>query len=82
MMIHNQKNLASVVINVSHSTRTRIQQQYNMSTKRAIKRKSSMMSVDDSVLPKFQTLFNDIFVNYDNDNLIMNSDTHHIEWRM
>ena len=46
MMIHNQNNPASVVISVSHSTLTRIKQQYNMSTKR----KSTMRSVDDGVL--------------------------------
>ena len=78
MMIHNQKNPASVVINVSHSTLTRIQQQYNMSTKR----KSTMMSVDDRVLQSFHTLVNDIFVNYDNHNLIMNSDTTRIQQSM
>ncbi len=82
MMIHNQKNPASVVINVSCSTLARIKQQYNMSTKRATKRKSTMMSVDDSVLTKFQTLVNDIFVNYDNHNLIMNSDTTRIQQSM
>ena len=82
MMIHNQKNPASVVISVSCSTLARIKQQYNMSTKRATKRKSTMMSVDDSVLTKFQTLLNDIFVNYDNYNLIMNSDTTRIQQSM
>ena len=81
-MIHNQKNPASVVISVSCSTLARIKQQYNMSTKRATKRKSTMMSVDDSVLTKFQTLLNDIFVNYDNYNLIMNSDTTRIQQSM
>ena len=63
-MIHNQKNPASVVIDVSHSRLACTQQQYNMSTKR----KSTMMSVDDSVLTKFQTLVIDIFVNCDNYN--------------
>ena len=37
-----------------------------MSTNRATKRKSTMMSVDDSTLQSFQTFVNDIFVNYDN----------------
>ena len=53
-----------------------------MSTKRATKRKSTMMSVDDSVLAKFQTLVNDIFVNYDDHDLIMNSDTTRIQQSM
>ena len=82
MMIHNQKNPASVVISVSHSTLARIKQHYNMSTKRATKRKSPMMSVDYSVLQSFQTVVSDIFVNYDNYNLIMVSDTSRIQQSM
>ena len=78
MMIHNRKNPASVVINVSCSTLTRIQQQFNMSTER----KSTMMSVDDIVLQSFQALVNDIFVNYDDHDLIMNSDTTRIQQSM
>ena len=38
-----------------------------------------MMSVDYSVLTKFPTLVNDIFVNYDDHDLIMNSDTTRIQ---
>ena len=42
----------------------------------------SLLSVDDRVLQSFHTLVNDIFVNYDNHNLIMNSDTTRIQQSM
>ena len=38
-----------------------------MSIKQAITGKSTMMSVDDSVLQSFPTLSNDIFIDYDCD---------------
>ena len=49
-MLHTLEYPASATISASLSTLTRIRQQYNMSTKRAATCKSSMMSVDDSVL--------------------------------
>ena len=50
MIIHNNKYPNNVVISVSHSTLARIKQQYNMRSKQATTCKSTMMSVDDSVL--------------------------------
>ena len=47
-----------MVISVSHGTLTRIQQQYNMSTKQATIRKSTIMSVDDSVLTNLVSISN------------------------
>ncbi len=41
LMIHNKKYPNCQLIKVSHSTLTRIKQQFNMSTKRTTKRKSS-----------------------------------------
>ena len=60
---HDKKNLNNQQIKVSHSTYltlTGIKQQYNMSTKRTAKRKSTTMSVDDSVLTTFEKLLNGI----------------------
>ena len=78
IMIHNKKYPNQLIISVSCSPLARI----SMSIKRATKRKSTMMSVDDSVLQSSQTLVNDIFVNYDDFDLIMNSDTTRIQQSM
>ena len=55
LIIHNGKNPDKPILKLSGSTIQRIKQQYGMSKKRAAKRKSTMMSVDDSVLTGFQT---------------------------
>ena len=73
LMIHNQKNPNNQQIKLSYSTWTRIKQEYNRSTKRTIKCKSTTMSVDDSVLTTFQALLNDIFIKYDDYSMTMNS---------
>ena len=48
MMIHNTKHPDRQVISVAKSTLTRINQQYNLSTKRISKRKHTMMSTTQS----------------------------------
>ena len=43
---------------------------------------TTMMGVDNSVLQSFQTLINDIFFNYNDHDLMMNSDTTRIQQSM
>ena len=74
MKIHNEKYPDREVIHVSRSTLTRINQQYKLSSKRVSKRKHTMMSIDDSVITEYQSKLNDIFVIYEDHDLIMNSD--------
>ena len=73
MKIHNEKYPDREVIHVSRSTLTRINQQYKLSSKRVNKRKHTMMSIDDSVITEYQSKLNDIFVIYEDHDLIMNS---------
>ena len=75
LMIYNNKYPINAIISILYSILTRIKQQYNMSFKQVTIRKSSIMSVDDSILTTFQTLLNDVFIKYDNHNLILSSDT-------
>ena len=53
----------------------RFKQQYRITTKHVAKRKRSMCTVDDSVLTTFQTTLNEVFVEYEDRDLIMNSDS-------
>ena len=79
LLIHNQKHPDNPVLKVSHSTLSRIKKQYNMNIQSTIKRKFSMMTVDDSVLIKFESTLNNIFIDYTVHNLILKSDTTRIQ---
>ena len=70
MIIQIQNKSNNQQIKASYRTLTRIEQQYNMSTKRTTKRKSTTMSVDDNVLPTCQTFLNDIYIKYDDYSII------------